>query len=180
MQQARPSADTRATIRARMSRVGVCLLLVLFAPACSDSPSGPSTNSAGFPDIRGTWVGSRSVDARLDDGTTTNNLCAERWTIQTQSNASFAGGFETGGAPCLQQAGSLEGTITTTGAIATLSLNLQLGPGGPCAVIAQSTLTGGFVGRTVDIRFADEITCSSGPGTFRSTRRTVAVALMRE
>jgi len=120
------------------------------------------------------------VDARLDDGTTTNNMCAERWTIHVQSDASFAGGFETGGAPCLQQAGPLEGTIATTGAIATLSINMTLGEGGPCSTVTQNALTGGFVGRTVNIRFSDEIVCASGSGTFRSTKRTVAVALTRQ
>jgi len=120
------------------------------------------------------------MDARLEDGTTTNNTCAERWTIQTQSDASFAGAFETGGAPCLQQAGALEGTITTTGAIATLSINMTLGEGGPCSVVTQNALTGGFVGRTVNIRFSDEIVCASGSGTFRSTKRTVAMALTRQ
>lgn len=165
---------------ARMSRALVCLLLALLAPACGDSASGPSTNSAGFPDLRGTWVGSRRMDTRAEDGTATNNVCAERWTIQTQSGGSFAGGFETGGAPCLQQAGPLEGTITTAGVITTLSINHTLGQGGTCALVAQSGLTGAFVARTVDVRFSDEITCSVGSGTFRSTRRTVAVALTKE
>ena len=163
-----------------MSRVCLWVLLALSASACSDSPSGPSTNSSGFPDVRGTWIGSRTVDARADDGTATNNVCAERWTIHTQSGGSFAGGFETGGAPCLQQAGPLEGTITTAGAIAALSINMSLGQGGTCALVAQTGLTGAFVGRTIDARFSDEITCSTGSGTFRSTRRTVAVALMKE
>jgi hypothetical protein len=162
-----------------MVKASVWVLFVGLLAGCGDSPTNPTT-AGGFPDIRGMWVGSRAVDAHLDDGTTTNNVCAERWTIQTQFNASFAGAFETGGAPCLQQAGSLEGTITTAGAIATLSINMQLGEGGPCAVVAQSALNGGFVGRTVDIRFADEITCSSGSATFRSTRRTVVVALTKQ
>jgi hypothetical protein len=120
------------------------------------------------------------MDTRAEDGTATNNVCAERWTIQTQSGGSFAGGFETGGAPCLQQAGPLEGTITTAGVITTLSINHTLGQGGTCALVAQSGLTGAFVARTVDVRFSDEITCSVGSGTFRSTRRTVAVALTKE
>ena len=154
------------------------MLLAVTLAGCSDSPASPS--NTGFPDIRGTWIGSRTVDARLDDGTTTNNMCAERWTIQIQSDASFAGAFETGGAPCLQQAGALEGTIATTGAIATLSINMSLGQGGPCSVVTQNTLTGGFAGRTVNIRFSDEIVCASGSGTFRSTMRTVAVALTKQ
>jgi len=120
------------------------------------------------------------MDARLEDGSTTNNMCAERWTIQTQSDASFAGAFETGGAPCLQQAGALEGTITTAGAIATLWINMSLGEGGPCSVVIQNALTGGFVGRTVNIRFSDEIVCASGSGTFRSTRRTASIELTRQ
>ena len=155
------------------------MLLAVSLAGCSESPASPST-STGFPDIRGTWIGTRAVDARLDDGTTTNNMCAERWTIHVQSDASFAGGFETGRAPCLQQAGALEGTITTTGAIATLSINMSLGEGGPCSTVTQNGLTGGFVGRTVNIRFSDEIVCASGSGTFRSTRRTAAIELTRQ
>ena len=75
---------------------------------------------------------------------------------------------------------ALEGTITTTGAVATLSINMTLGEGGPCSVVTQNALTGGFVGRTVNIRFSDEIVCASGSGTFRSTKRTVAMALTRQ
>ena len=142
-----------------MMRAVFWMLLACSLAGCSDSPTSPSTTSAGFPDIRGTWIGSRTVDARLEDGATTNNTCAERWTIQTQSDVSFAGAFETGRAPCLPQAGALEGTITATGAIATLSINMTLGEGGPCSVMTQSALTGGFVGRTANIRFSDEIVC---------------------
>ena len=119
------------------------MLLAVSLAGCSDSPASPST-STGFPDIRGTWIGTRTVDARLEDGTTTSNICAERWTIRIQSDPSFAGAFETGGAPCLQQAGPLEGTIATTGAIATLSINMTLGEGGPCSTVTQNALTGGF------------------------------------
>ena len=154
------------------------MLFAVSLAACSDSPASPST--AGFPDIRGTWVGTRTVDARLEDGTTTNNMCAERWTVQTQSGASFAGAFETGRSPCLQQAGALEGTITTTGAIATLSINMSLGEGGPCTLVAQSALTGGFSRGTANLSFSDEILCASGQGTFRSTRRTATIELTRQ
>ena len=163
-----------------MTRAVFWMLLTCLLAGCSDSSTSPSTTSSGFPDIRGTWTGTRTVDARLEDGATTNNMCAERWSIQTQSDASFAGAFETGGAPCLQQAGALEGTITTTGAIATLSINMSLGEGGPCSMVTQNALTGGFVSRTVNIRFSDEIVCSSGQGTFRWTRRTASIELMRQ
>ena len=119
------------------------------------------------------------MDARAENGTATDNVCAERWMVHTQSGGTFAGSFETGGAPCLQQAGSIDRTITASGAIATLSINLGLGPGGPCSVVTQTALAGGFVGRTMNIRFSDEIVCSSGPGTFQTTKRTVAIELTR-
>jgi hypothetical protein len=124
-------------------------------------------------------MGSRTVDARLDDGTTTHDVCAERWTIRVQSDASFSGAFESGGAPCPQLAGAIEGTITTTGAIATLSINATLGLA-TCVVSAQTALTGAFLAAAVNIRFSDEIVCASGGGTFRSTSRTIAVALTRQ
>src|SRR5262245_34368642 len=163
-----------------MMRAVTWTLLACSLAGCGDSLTNPSTTSAGFPDIRGTWMGSRTVDARAEDGTTTNTVCAERWTINSQSNATFAGTFETGGAPCLQQAGSVEGTIATTGAIETLSINMALGQGGPCVVVTQTALTGRFVGVAATLNFSDEIRCSSGPGTFRSTRRTVSMALTRQ
>lgn len=164
-----------------MMRAVLSLLFAGSVASCGGgSPASSPTTSSGFPDIRGMWVGERTVDASVEGGTSTHNVCAERWTIQTQSDASFAGAFETGGAPCLQQAGALEGTITTAGAIATVSINMTLGEGGPCALVAQTALTGGFVGRTVNMGFSDEIRCSTGPGAFRSTRRTVTVALTRQ
>jgi hypothetical protein len=162
-----------------MTRIVFWMLFAGSLAGCGDSPASPTT-STGFPDIRGTWIGSRTVNARLDDDTTTNNVCAERWTIATQSDGFFAGSFETGGAPCLQQAGTVEGTITMTGTIATFSINTTLGQGGPCVVVALSSLTGGFLGATVNMGFSDEISCSSGSATFRSTRRTVSMTLMRQ
>ena len=57
---------------------------------------------------------------------------------------------------------------------------MSLGEGGPCSVVIQNALTGGFVGRTVNIRFSDEIVCASGSGTFRSTRRTASIELTRQ
>jgi len=164
-----------------MTRAVLWIVVAASLAGCSDSSTSPSTNSTGFPDIIGTWLGSRTVNARLEEGTTTNNVCAERWSVKTQAGASFTGTFETGGAPCLQQAGAIEGTITTAGALATFSINMTVGEGGPCVVVSQSALSGGFsTTTTVDMRFSDVIACASGPGTSRSTTRTVSVALTRQ
>src|SRR4029450_12571704 len=112
-----------------MMRAVLWMLLASSFAGCSGGPTNPSNTATRFPDIRGTWMGSRTVDARLDDGTTTHDVCAERWTIRAQSDASFSGAFESGGAPCPQLAGAIEGTITTTGAIGTLSINEAWGAG---------------------------------------------------
>jgi hypothetical protein len=161
-----------------MMRSALWMLLASSLAGCGDSPASPST-SAGFPDVRGTWIGSRTVEA-IESGVTTHDVCAERWTVRIQSDASFAGIFETGRPPCLQQAGALEGTITTTGALATLSITPTVGEGGPCTLVAQSALTGGFSPRTANVSFSDEIRCTSGGVTVPSTRRTAAIELTRQ
>lgn len=167
----------------RDMRAAVWILLASSLAGCSDSPASPSNAETRFPNIVGVWVGTRIEDARIGGGTPTHSECAERWTVQTQNNASFAGTFESGGsasAGCSQQAGAIAGTITTTGTIATFSTTPVLGMLNACVVAAPSTLAGGFLSAAMNLRFTDEVTCSSGPGTLQTTSRTVSVALIRQ
>jgi hypothetical protein len=164
-------------------RAVVWMLLASSLASCSDSPASPSSASAGFPNIIGTWLGSRTEDAHVAGGATVHSECAERWTVLTQNNASFAGTYETGGsasAGCSQQAGSIEGTVTATGTIATFSSTPVLGILKACVVSGQTALTGGVLSGAINLRFSDQVTCSSGPGTFETTSRTVSVALVRQ
>ncbi len=73
--------------------------------------NGPTSLSPlPFPDIVGTWIGSRTVDLRIDDGSTRSNVCTEPWMITTQSDGSFTGMAELGGgtsSPCGGQAAVL-------------------------------------------------------------------------
>ena len=148
------------------------------APRLQRQPCESLTTSTGFPDIRGTWTGlAQSMPALTTARPATT--CAPNDGLSGHSRMHPCR-FETGGAPCLQQAGYLEGTITTSGAIATFSINMTVGQGGPCVVVAQHALAGTFAARTVNVRFSDEITCSSGSNTFRSTMRTVSVELTRQ
>jgi len=160
------------------------LLASSLAGCSSDSPASPSNTPPGFPNVIGTWLGSRTEDTRVAGGAATHSECAERWTVRTQNNASFAGTYESGGAAsagCSQQAGAIEGTVTATGTIATFSTTPVLGIFNACVVTTtQSSLTGGFLSGAINLRFSDEVTCSSGGGPLRTTSRSASVALIRQ
>lgn len=73
-----------------MTRVVLCAVLSASVVACGGSPSAPSTVER-FPNIIGTWSGTRTDDLRLEDGSTRNNGCDEVWTVTSQVDGSLAG-----------------------------------------------------------------------------------------
>ena len=159
----------------------LCALTAASLGACGGGPSSPSGVSR-YPEIVGTWSGTRAVEARFEDGSTSSNVCFEEWTITSQSDSSFAGEFRIGGgvsSPCGPQRGSLAGAITTSGAIINMSSNISEGQV-PCLAVSRSAINGGFSERSLDVRYSDEIVCVGGQSTFRSASRTVALALARQ
>jgi hypothetical protein len=108
-----------------------------------------------FANLVGAWSGTET-----SVGLGTSTVCNDTWLINSQTGGAFAGTFQLSGNGC-SEAGSFQGTISTTNAITDIhTTSVTVGSGVVCHD-SNATTSGLLSGRTITIQSSFTRSCTS-------------------
>ncbi len=151
-------------------------LLGLATTACGDesptaasqsvpAPSIPAPLPAPrAPELLGEWAGTYTI-ATVDRGTglRSSHTCHQSWVVAIQTRGQFSGTFQlsAGTTVTCAQSGTFSGTVSTTGALSTLTHSIPLASL-PCARISgDGTMSGIASATAITAQASDRVRCTN-------------------
>lgn len=119
-----------------------------------------------FANMLGAWSGTQTSSGLGQSGS-----CTLTWLITSQTGGVFAGTYQESGAIGCPQAGSFDGTISTTNAVTYRRTSITVGNGSTCT--DSNVVTNGLLsGRTVTIQSSFIRSCTNPTATFAESQTT--------
>ena len=137
--------------------------------SCDEPSPGPMSPTPSTPSLVGNWTGTLTVEQIVPpEGPRIVNVCNETWTVTTQTEGRFAGTFQASGGTVTRctEAGSLAGTVSTSGEIASLTFNPPVGSPSDTStcrrVSGDGVYTGRLDGASLTAQTAERALCIAG------------------
>jgi len=139
------------------------LFTVLFACGGGSSSSSPSAPTPQYPNMKGDWSGTATVGTTAN-GVSATNVCDVTFSITNQSGGSFSGIFRNSGGTTVAciWAGTLSGTVSTSGALSVSMLPAGGAPTG-CTLVAENPLAGIVSGSSLSLDSLQRFNCTWAP-----------------
>ena len=156
----------------------------IFSPAPASAPGVPATPivpaPVSYPSAVAAWTGTRLISAVYSDGQPrATTSCEETWIIRSQSGGSFSGTFQSTGSGTCAQSGTLNGTISFTGAISDLTFSSAVGDNPECTRSSDNVRYAGTLSaKGITAQAGDRMQCAFTRGS-ATAERSISITMTR-